>query len=117
MLSVRIFSSNLIFGFEHRKGRLTASKFGAICRTSLSKPSKSLVDQILQQSSPPKSAALSWGIEHQGTAREEYLQISRMKHKIELTRLCVHPHFPHLGASPDGLISCRCCGTGILEIK
>ena len=24
---------------------------------------------------------------------------------------------PHLGASPDGLIECKCCGKGCLEIK
>lgn len=29
----------------------------------------------------------------------------------------MNPSFPHLGATPDGLISCHCCGTGILEIK
>ena len=23
---------------------------------------------------------------------------------------------PHLGASPDGLVSCLCCGLGVLEI-
>ena len=25
--------------------------------------------------------------------------------------------YPHLGSSPDGLISCSCCGDGVLEIK
>ena len=25
--------------------------------------------------------------------------------------------YPLLGANPDGLISCSCCGTGLLEIK
>ena len=27
------------------------------------------------------------------------------------------PGFPHLGDSPDGLISCDCCGSGLIEIK
>ena len=35
-------------------------------------------------------------------------------HPAELT---VHPDYPHLGASPDGLISCSCCGDGLVEIK
>ena len=43
--------------FEHRRGRLTASKFKAVCRTSITNPSQSLIAQILQWSSFPKSAA------------------------------------------------------------
>ena len=31
--------------------------------------------------------------------------------------LVINPKFPHLGASPDGLIACDCCGLGCLEIK
>ena len=29
----------------------------------------------------------------------------------------VNPSYPTLGASPDGIISCDCCGIGTLEIK
>ncbi len=31
--------------------------------------------------------------------------------------LCVHPDFPYLGASPDGVVECDCCGRGVIEIK
>ena len=31
--------------------------------------------------------------------------------------LCIHPQYPHLGANPDAIISCQCCGVGVLEIK
>ena len=31
--------------------------------------------------------------------------------------LFVNPSYPTLGASPDGIISCDCCGIGTLEIK
>ena len=31
--------------------------------------------------------------------------------------LIINPSCPHLGATPDGKISCECCGTGCLEIK
>ena len=31
--------------------------------------------------------------------------------------LVIHPLYPHMGASPDGLIKCRCCGPGVLEVK
>ena len=36
---------------------------------------------------------------------------------VETTGLHICPNYPYLGASPDGLISCTCCGRGILEIK
>ena len=31
--------------------------------------------------------------------------------------LCLHPEYPHLGATPDGFVSCNCCGEGLVEIK
>lgn len=31
--------------------------------------------------------------------------------------LHLNPKYPFLGASPDGLVCCDCCGTGVLEIK
>ena len=36
---------------------------------------------------------------------------------VELCRLVVHPDNPHLGASPDGVANCSCCGRGAVEIK
>lgn len=29
----------------------------------------------------------------------------------------MNPSYPHLGATPDGIISCDCCGDGVIEIK
>ena len=29
----------------------------------------------------------------------------------------ISPSYPLMGASPDGIIKCRCCGYGVLEIK
>ena len=44
----------------------------------------------------------------------------KRKHKnlnLEETGLVLLKDFPYIGASPDGLISCLCCGRGVLEIK
>ncbi len=44
----------------------------------------------------------------------------KSKHKsfsIQESGLYIHPQFSHLGATPDGIISCQCCGEGVLEIK
>ena len=29
----------------------------------------------------------------------------------------INPQYPHLGASPDGVTMCDCCGMGVLELK
>ena len=42
------------------------------------------------------------------------------KHKnfsCKLSGLWINPLYPHMGASPDGLIKCDCCGNGLLEIQ
>ena len=31
--------------------------------------------------------------------------------------LILDPEFPFMGATPDGLVNCKCCDTGVLEIK
>ena len=31
--------------------------------------------------------------------------------------LHVDVQYPYMGASPDGIINCECCGKGVLEIK
>lgn len=33
------------------------------------------------------------------------------------SRLIINTKWPHLGASPDGIIACECCGKGCLEVK
>ena len=37
--------------------------------------------------------------------------------KIELCGLHVNPEFSFIGASPDAIASCTCCGTGVIEVK
>ena len=67
----------------------------------------------------PKIAALLWRIEHEKMARDEYQGIQKKQHtsfKLGTTGLCVNPKYPHHGASPDGLFSCKCCGLGVLTL-
>ncbi len=37
--------------------------------------------------------------------------------EVNPTGLHLHIDHPYLGASPDGLVICSCCGPGLLEIK
>ena len=118
LLSTHLQSKSLVW-IECRKGKITASVFGAVCRMSLSNPSQSLINSILQVSTPPLTASIQWGIENEERARSEYKAQAMNCHanlELRTTGLHVNPRFPHLGASPDGLVSCRCCGKGLLEI-
>ena len=111
-----------VLWFSHRKGRITASKFSAVCHTSILSPSQALVEGILKEQNSGKRGIpdLDWGLEKEPCAREEYRQEMKKTHvnfKIEQVGLFVNPLYLHLGASPDGLVSCTCCGKGVIEIK
>ena len=36
---------------------------------------------------------------------------------IAKSGLVLNPEWPHLGASPDDIVQCDCCGKGVVEIK
>ena len=107
--------------FEHRVGRITASKFAAVAHASVDPPPPYLIRQLIERSrSLGHIPAIRWGIDHEDVARAAYLEVADQNHislKYSAAGLHLNPSFPHLGASPDGLISCECCGTGIIEIK
>lgn len=107
---------------EQRCGRLTASKFGDICKTSIKKPSKSLISDIMQYKTSPSLSipSLKWGREKEATALDQYREIMEKMHadfRIRKSGLYVSPNFPHLGASPDAICECSCCGKGVVEVK
>ena len=111
--------------FQHRTGRITASVFGKVAKARLNPPPFSLVKRLVNRntnactriSSVPQ---IQWGNVHESVARDAYLLLAKTKHEcLEYTSSGLHvkPSWPHLGASPDGLISCKCCGNGLIEIK
>lgn len=105
---------------DHRKGRVTASVFKNVCHTNIDKPAKSIITSILKSKPIPNVPAVKWGCANENKARSEYIEVSSKDHsalKVTKSGLHVNINFPHLGASPDGLISCACCGDGLLEIK
>ncbi|KAL0195047.1 hypothetical protein M9458_008619, partial [Cirrhinus mrigala] len=64
--------------------------------------------------------AVLWGRDMEDTARRQYTEIMKTKHQnfdVELCGLVVRPDKPHLGASPDGIANCTCCGKATVEIK
>ena len=47
-------------------------------------------------------------------ARQQFLHNAQHEHFNFPAGLFVNPQY---GATPDGIISCDCCGTGVIEIK
>ena len=112
--------SNSLLWFDYRKGRITASVFGSVNKTSLEKPSKSVIERILQPKPIPNVPALQWGRTNEDVARREYMSKISANHTcfdVRRTGLHLHQSYPYLGVSPDGIVSCTCCGTGLLESK
>lgn len=113
--------SNSRLWFKYRSGRITASKLKQVCRTNPTMPSQRLIKEICY----PElfrftSAATRWGSVHEKPAREAYTKIMQSLHEdftVEDSGLVFNCEWPHLGATPDGIINCKCCGRGVLEIK
>ena len=107
--------------FRMRAGRVTASKFKAACCTNPSKPSHSLIMSICHPELVKFSnEATKWGCSHEVTAKEAYYQVQKARHqelKVEESGFFISTEHGFLGATPDGLVSCKCCGKGVFEIK
>ena len=64
--------------------------------------------------------ATDWGNKNENDTRNKYCKFmseSHVNHSVNLSGLILNPNFPYLGASPDGIVNCSCCGVGCLEIN
>ncbi|XP_070205985.1 uncharacterized protein [Littorina saxatilis] len=67
-----------------------------------------------------ETASMQWGIEKEHIALSEYEKMASKRHKhfqLDKCGLFIHAQFPFLGASPDGVRYCSCCGRGCVEVK
>lgn len=64
------------------------------------------------------SDATDWGHRKEDVARKQYVSKMSAHDDFQCTASGLHicPEYPFLAASPDGMISCKCCGKGALEI-
>ena len=111
------------------KGRITASniykvetKVESLRKAGTNAVSaKKLVASLIGEHTPPKDLpALKYGREMEAIAKAFYLEIFKKNHKdVEYSEcgLFIHETKQFLGASPDLLVECSCCGKGILEVK
>ncbi|KAL3890954.1 hypothetical protein ACJMK2_003223 [Sinanodonta woodiana] len=113
--------SNSKLWHRFRTGRITASKMKNVCNTDPTFPSQSLIKSICYPESYKfKSAATQWGCQHEKYAREIFFEKVKTAHenaKLEESGFFINPVVPFIGASPDGIFSCDCCGQATVEIK
>ena len=115
--------SECLLWHKHRIGRVTASKFGPVSRANTKCPPQSLVRDIMSHSqfNSMKVPALHWGISIMNQLHVKLIidkmQTLHDEFTFKRAGLFINPAYPHLGASPDGLVSCKCCGDGLVEIK
>lgn len=106
--------------FRLRCGRITASKMKSVCKTKVDSPSKSVINDICYLNKF-SSQATKWGCDHEKEAKQTYLKLLISKgHEdvvIKDVGFVIDPKFPYMGASPDGIASCKCCGDVLVEVK
>ena len=107
--------------FRYRAGRITASRIKAVCHTNPSHPSQSLIKSICYPDQFCfKTKATTWGCTHEKAARRWYINNVKKKHGnfiLQDSGLVINPQWSYIGATPDGKVSCDCCGHGVVEIK
>lgn len=107
--------------FMYRSGRITASRAKDICTVKSYDSNISLLKTICYPSTKQfNSAATDWGKIHEIDGRNAYIEKLKNDHinfSFTISGLIINPNFPYLGASPDGIINCDCCGKGCVEIK
>lgn len=98
---------------------MTASRLKAAVITNTAQPSQSLINAVCYPESLYfKSETTTWGCKHE-QARRQYGCVADSQHislSISKSGLVVNESYPFNGALPDGLINCKCCGFGVLEV-
>ena len=106
---------------EIRKGMLTASKFKIICRSvDNNKAPPSLIKSIFGEYKDADVPALNWGRKKEKHAIDLYMGVSRKQHrnpKLKQPGFLVDKKFPFIGCSADGIFSCKCHLTKLVEVK
>lgn len=113
--------------FAHRKGRITGSVVHSVLTRSRKllagkdEDNAPLLKRLLYSSPDVDLPALKYGREMEEEAKRCYIKTLKTfghpKVQVMDCGLVVHSQYPFLAASPDGIVSCPCCGRGVLEIK
>lgn len=105
----------------HRRGRITASNFSSILSFRYTESTENYISKrVMGTSAIINTPSVNFGKQNENVACQLYFVDYKKNHqkpKMDLSSLHVDEVHPFLGASPDGLISCKCCGEGLLEMK
>ena len=105
--------------FHYRAGRITASRFKQVLQTDPHQPSLSLLKSVCYPEIH-KFTNKAWGCDHEKDALIAYKTQMLPLHEGFTISSCgffLSVEHPFLGASPDALIHCTCCGQSVVEIK
>uniref|UniRef100_A0A1X7TQB7 Uncharacterized protein n=1 Tax=Amphimedon queenslandica TaxID=400682 RepID=A0A1X7TQB7_AMPQE len=92
---------------EHRWGYLTALKICAICKTSVAKPSRSILIKILCKGTVPNTEPVQWGRKQDRKALAAYMEVSHAKHDLLEESKCglfISSVAPHVSAFADVIV-------------
>ncbi|XP_070395694.1 uncharacterized protein [Dermacentor albipictus] len=113
--------SNSSDWFLYRAGRVTASVMKRVCHTNIESPSISLLKSVCYpEKNSVRVPAVMWGLDHEQDALRAYTDKEATKHHDFQCRgsgLHLSTAYPFIGASPDAIVSCSCCGKGVVELK
>ena len=107
--------------FRFRTGHITASKMHSVLHRNSDMTSVSLIKSICYPESYRFSVeATKWGCQHEKLALDAYRVMTEKQHlnfRMVNCGLFIPTDDPFIGASPDSLISCECCGEGCVEVS
>jgi len=89
----------------------------------LHKPDISMDKFVQNIFDPPNISHLipiKHGLNLETEAKNSYISLMRRTHRGFKARECgifIDPSKPYIGATPDMVVSCECCGEGLLEVK
>lgn len=91
-----------------------------VAHTNPNQPSLSLLRKVCYPDTQKfTSTATSYGCAHEKEAIEKYKtrMVGHTDINVKSCGLFVDQETPYLGASPDALVQCTCCGVGVVEVK
>ena len=115
------YQNNSIKWKAQRLGRITASFAHCVLHAkqeTLRNPDSYLVNNIMQKSTFT-SQSTDYGQRSEPIAKQLYKNVKKDHNEFRFkdSGLLVDKEYPFLGASPDGIVSCACCGHHVIEIK
>ena len=113
--------SNCKLWFQQQAGRITASRFREALYIDCFQPSLSLIKSICYPAEHQfTTVPCQYGLDNEDKVRSVYFKKFVERHDslmIIKSGLILHPLYPFMGATPDGIVHCSCCSTDTLEIK